>query len=209
MEEVEEGFSDLYYRQNNEIWRYALHTNDKQVKNITVLFRGSPDEILSHFKYGALLVNGRVIDLLKNVDDDDPRVQGFDVKLPFTKGLDINIVLTFTYHEYAESKIRILADVGPPEDGNVSAYGTITDGVVEGDLWDSSWAPKKVHFQDDIDEVVSKIDMSQLKREFEQRQAEIILGVEPTTLASRLNEFVAWKAQRKAIDDRLNAISHS
>jgi hypothetical protein len=34
----------------------------------------------------------------------------------------------------------------------------------------------------------------------------MILGVGESTLSDRLDEFVAWKAQRKAIEDRLNAI---
>jgi hypothetical protein len=171
MEEVEEGFSELYYREGNNIWRYALHTKDKQVKNLTVLFRGGPDEILSHVKYGALLVNEKVIDVLKHVDEDDPRVQGFDIVLPSTKDLDVNLVLSFTHHEYAETKVRILADVGEPEEGNVAtAVGAIIEGRVHGDLWTNTWSPKKVDFQEEINTIVSRVDMRQMKLDFEERQ---------------------------------------
>lgn len=205
MKEVESGFTDLYFRVKTPkvIWRYAVHHNDRQLRNITVLFRGPPEDILSCNEYGALLVNGKIIDTLTSVDEDDSRVKAFQVVLPTTKDLDVNIVLVFQPHDFSENQIRILADVGDPEDKNINTeFGSIINGTVSGPEWTLDWTPKKFNLDQDIQTFVNlrKID-------FETRQAELMLGIKRSTLGEKLDELVAWKTQRLLIDDRLQQLS--
>jgi hypothetical protein len=205
MKEVESGFTDLYFRIKapKVIWRYAVHHNDRQLRNITVLFRGPPEDILSSNEYGALLVNGKVIDVLTGVDEDDPRVKAFQVVLPTTKDLDINIVLAFQPHDFPENQVRILADVGDPEESNISTeFGSIVHGKVTGPEWTPEWTPKKFNLDQDIQTFVN------LRRiDFETRQAELMLGIKRSTLGEKLDELVAWKTQRQLIDDRMQQLS--
>jgi hypothetical protein len=201
MEEVEQGFTRLQKCEN--VWKYEVIHKDKQLKNITVLFRGTPDHILSRLIYGVLLVNDKVISTLTNVDEDDPRVMAFDIEVPNPKGLDLQVVLSFKPHDYDEKMIRILADVCDAEDRPVkTAYGSIDKCEVKGDLWDQNWAPKKFDLDDEI-EIFTETAAKRIKLDFETRQVEMVLGIHRATLANRLDELVAWKAHRKAIDDRL------
>ena len=207
MQEVESGFTDLYFRikEPKVIWRYAVHHNDRQLRNITVLFRGSPEDILSSNEYGALLVNGKVIDILTCVDEDDPRVKAFQVVLPDTKGLDVNIVLAFQPHEFPEYQVRILADVGDPEEANINTeFGSIINKKVSGPDWTPEWTPKKFNLDQDIQTFVN---MRRL--DFETRQAELMLGIKRSNLGEKLDELVAWKTQRLLIDDRLDQLNRS
>ena len=185
------------------IWKYYVDHKDKQLKNITVLFRGTPDHILSRLIYGVLLVNDKVISTLTNVDEDDPRVMAFDLVIPNSTGLDIKILLCFKPHDYDEKMIRILADVCEAEDKPVKTdYGSIEKSEVKGDAWDKNWVPRKFDLDEEV-EVFTETAAKRIKLDFETRQVEMVLGISRPSLSNRLDELVAWKAHRKAIDDRL------
>jgi len=215
--EVEDGLVSGMQKEGR-VWRYELNASAfTTMHSITVLFRGSEDEILSEFLYGALLVDGVCVDLLKqDEDNDDERVKEFSAfpsenPFPCFAKSKVEIVLVFKReHTFDTDKIRVLADASCADEDMSDVYVRYTTPVAEftvseckltiikGDVW--SLSLPGLLLQQEVDKLV-------VRREVLNPEDEDLPDTEMPTLFDRLDYIVAWKAQRELLESSLSSVN--
>lgn len=215
--EIEQGFTEV--EKQGRIWTYKLQTKSLDaIFNITVLFRGDDDEILSHLQYGLLLANGICIDTLREAEyGNDKRVQEFknfsrDNPLPSSFKCEFSIVLVFRDdHEYGLDKIRIIADSILKQEALPSSIvynyfshlGSIEicngEMKVFGTQWTHDFAGAIL---DEEVEILIKSDDDESPKSRDVEMAEE--SVTTRSLNDYLNYIVEWRAQRALLRKSLS-----
>lgn len=121
--EMEHGFSHIV-QQDAMVWVYKLDPPAGIVgfSNLTVLFRGDAETgVLSHVKFGALLLNGVVIDVLRQAAyTHDPRVAEFPAftapnmfpAFALSRSDELQLAIAFkSPHANGLSSVRVLVDL--------------------------------------------------------------------------------------------------
>jgi len=207
--EVEQGLTRL--EKEGRVWKYELLLSDvSAIHNLTVLFRGDEEEILSCLEYGALLINGICVDTLQQASySKDPRVKEFShfTGINFLPAFEFqaHVYLIFRHnHLYAEDRIRVVADVIPGREMIPETFEYSTklcrlyyDGAfhVDGLEWSIDFAGALID-----DEVDAQITLGSV---CESESDEEVLTAH--TLNDRLNDIVAWRAQRMLLRNALSS----
>jgi len=218
IKEREEGLSKLINK-DLECWTYEI-SSKLPLCNITVLFRGDPEEgILSAVSHGTLELGEKLIDQLTECNEEDPRVMEFNYfksLSPFPAFLKGKLTIRIYFHSYHKNEpdqVRILADEVHfsgliPEQLSKGKWifplpsCTLCCGNGEVKAEASRW---KTILKEEIAE------QKKLNQPFLNEKSDDVhlghFGIKSEELESKLDLLVAWTVQRQLIREKMKEIA--
>jgi hypothetical protein len=213
---------------SDTLWTYLLNTEKYYgLFNITMLFRGNDEDILSEILYVIMTVNGYCVDTLKSTNEDI-RVKeflSFDENniFPSYANSTTKIIVAFKKpHEFQEDKIRIISDAILYTDDlhkhnyyefqtRIASLEIVNNEIVvkQGELWTLDLI--KDILDNETDLVIEKnlitecTDSDIDSIDYEMKYNDLIS--DEISFYMHLDSVIRWRSQQKLIREKLTQLN--